>query len=120
MKKLEIKLVKPAMLAKTANIISAGGKNPLTAMFGRDETQNSAVNGYSIYCVFELLTKQEITVIKAVFPADGPLNYPSLTPLIPAAVWYEREIQDMFGLIPDGHPDPRPLVLHEKIGRAHV
>ena len=76
MKKLEIKLVKPAMLAKIANIISAGGKNPLTAMFGRDETQNSAVNGYSIYCVFELLTKQEITVIKAVFPADGPLNYP--------------------------------------------
>lgn len=113
MKKLEIKLVKPAMLAKIANIISAGGKNPLTAMFGRDETQNSAVNGYSIYCVFELLTKQEITVIKAVFPADGPLNYPSLTSLIPAAVWYEREIKDMFGLIPDGHPDPRPLVLHE-------
>ena len=113
MKKLEIKLVKPAMLAKTANIISADGKNPLTAMFGRDETQNPAVNGYSIYCVFELLMKHELMVIKAVFPADGSLNYPSLTPFIPAAVWYEREIKDMFGLIPDGHPDPRPLVLHE-------
>lgn len=39
-------------------------------------------------------------------------EFPSLTPDIPAAHWYEREIQDMFGLTPVGHPDPRPLVLH--------
>ena len=52
-------------------------------------------------------------MLKAEFPADGPLNYPSLTTLLPAAAWYERELHDMFGFIPEGHPDLRPLVLHE-------
>lgn len=43
----------------------------------------------------------------------GEWRYESLTPIINDADWYEREIQDMFGLVAIGHPDPRPLVLHE-------
>ena len=39
-------------------------------------------------------------------------SFPSITPLVPAAALYEREIQDLFGLIADGHPDPRRLVMH--------
>lgn len=39
--------------------------------------------------------------------------FPSITPHIHAAKWYEREIRDMFGLIPVGHPDMRRLVRHE-------
>ncbi len=45
-------------------------------------------------------------------PLDGP-RYPSLTPALPSAQWYEREARDLLGLTPEGHPDPRPLVLHE-------
>jgi len=30
---------------------------------------------------------------------------------IPVLDWYEREIYDMFGLIPEGHPNLRPLML---------
>jgi Ni,Fe-hydrogenase III large subunit/Ni,Fe-hydrogenase III component G len=37
----------------------------------------------------------------------------SITPHIHAAQWYEREIKDLFGLIPQGHPDLRRLVRHE-------
>jgi Ni,Fe-hydrogenase III large subunit/Ni,Fe-hydrogenase III component G len=40
-------------------------------------------------------------------------RFPSVTPTIPAAHWYEREAKDMLGLIPEGHPDPRRLVLHD-------
>ncbi|MHB8482899.1 MAG: hydrogenase large subunit [Nitrospiria bacterium] len=40
--------------------------------------------------------------------------FPSITPRIHAAKWYEREIRDMFGLIPAGHPDLRRLVRHEQ------
>jgi Ni,Fe-hydrogenase III large subunit/Ni,Fe-hydrogenase III component G len=36
---------------------------------------------------------------------------PSLTPLIPGANWAEREVRDMIGVTPIGHPDPRRLVL---------
>ncbi|MGH8988552.1 MAG: NADH-quinone oxidoreductase subunit C [Acidimicrobiales bacterium] len=41
----------------------------------------------------------------------GETRYPALTPLVPAAAWYEREIHDVFGLQPEGHPRLDPLVL---------
>ena len=37
----------------------------------------------------------------------------SITPIVPAAVLYEREIMDMFGVEMVGHPDPRRLTLPE-------
>jgi Ni,Fe-hydrogenase III large subunit len=43
---------------------------------------------------------------------DDPM-FPSITPLVPAAHWYEREVQDMLGLTALGHPDPRRLVHHD-------
>jgi Ni,Fe-hydrogenase III large subunit/Ni,Fe-hydrogenase III component G len=41
----------------------------------------------------------------------GPI--PSLTPMAPAAAWYERELRDQYGIECEGHPDPRPLLFHE-------
>jgi Ni,Fe-hydrogenase III component G len=35
----------------------------------------------------------------------------SITPVIPGAILYEREIQEMFGLVVERIPDPRRLVL---------
>ena len=109
----QLKTVKPKALKGTANILSNGGKNPLTAMFGRDESENPDVQGYAIYVVFENLAEHRLEAVKAIFEPGESLCYESLTPLIPAAAWYEREIQDMFGIVPQGHPDPRPLVLHD-------
>jgi formate hydrogenlyase subunit 5 len=43
--------------------------------------------------------------------AAGVESYPALTPLVPAAFWYEREIHDLFGLVAEGHPRLDPLVL---------
>ena len=43
----------------------------------------------------------------------SPPAFPSIALLLPAATLYEREIKDMFGLIPEGNPDKRPLTLHE-------
>jgi Ni,Fe-hydrogenase III large subunit len=45
--------------------------------------------------------------------ATPAATYPSLTPLIPAAQWDEREIHDLFGIVPAGHPDLRPLAVHD-------
>lgn len=44
--------------------------------------------------------------------ADHPA-VPSLTPSLPAADWHEREMRDLLGIEPEGHPDPRPLVVHD-------
>lgn len=38
-------------------------------------------------------------------------HFPSLAPRLPAAAWYEREIHDLFGIEPVGHPRPDPLIL---------
>lgn len=80
-------------------------------MFGADET--SFGGGYAVYCLFENKEKHDIDILKAEFDAGSDLHYPALTPVLPAAAWYERELHDMFGFIPDDHPDLRPLVLHE-------
>jgi len=44
-------------------------------------------------------------------PVTGPI--PSATEVTPAAAWYERELRDQYGIECDGHPDPRPLLLHD-------
>ncbi len=36
---------------------------------------------------------------------------PALTPLVPAAAWYERELHDLLGIVPVGHPHLDPLVI---------
>jgi Ni,Fe-hydrogenase III large subunit/Ni,Fe-hydrogenase III component G len=52
-----------------------------------------------------------VTLLVSVDPARPEV--PSLTAAIPAANWHEREMQDLFGIVPVGHPDPRPLVVHD-------
>jgi Ni,Fe-hydrogenase III component G len=47
--------------------------------------------------------------IKTRIPRAHP-HLESITPVIPGAVLYERELQDMFGMVIEHIPDPRPLV----------
>jgi len=39
-------------------------------------------------------------------------SYPAVTPRVPAAHWFEREIHDLWGNVPEGHPRLEPLVRH--------
>lgn len=45
--------------------------------------------------------------------------YASVTPHVPAAHWDEREVRDLLGIVPQGHPDPRRLVLHERYPKGY-
>lgn len=47
---------------------------------------------------------------ESVLPAETR-RYRSLTPEVPAAGWYERELHDLYGIEPVGHPRLDPLVL---------
>ncbi|MEA4889204.1 MAG: NADH-quinone oxidoreductase subunit C [Clostridiaceae bacterium] len=51
-----------------------------------------------------------LTLRAAVDPADPA--FPSISATVHAATLYEREIHDLFGLWPEGHPNPKRLVFH--------
>jgi formate hydrogenlyase subunit 5 len=59
--------------------------------------------------------KEGVTTCEALLPR-GTASYPALTPRVGAAFWYEREIHDLFGVLPAGHPRLEPLILplHEE------
>jgi len=47
--------------------------------------------------------------IRTRIPKSDP-RIESITPHIPGAILYERELQDMFGMTVEHIPDPRPLI----------
>jgi Ni,Fe-hydrogenase III component G len=53
-------------------------------------------------------------LVRTPIAADDPA-FPSVAAGIPAANWQEREIQDWFGLVAEGHPNPRRVALHDKL-----
>ena len=90
--------------------LNGSGTFILRFLFAADER---VVDGsFKIYAVFSERGKDIFHILFMKLKEDNP-KYRSLTPDIPAAHWYEREIRDMFGLIPEGHPDLRRLLFHD-------
>ncbi len=95
--------VKNENLRKACNMLFFKKNMPLRTVVCTDERK---VNGhFTLRYMFEGNGKFSIVETQV----DD--RFPSVSRSIPAANWYEREIKDMFGLVPEGHPDPRPLFL---------
>lgn len=50
--------------------------------------------------------------LKTDVPREDP-RVPTFCDLWPAANWQEREVLDLFGIVFEGHPDPRRMLLPE-------
>lgn len=55
---------------------------------------------------------QPFEILRCTLPGNLR-ELPSMTSRIPLLGWYEREIRELCGISFHGHPEPRPLVLHE-------
>ncbi len=82
----------------------------LVSLFAADERANPS-GCFAIYYVFGVTGANLFIVFKTLIPETKPV-FQSIACHIPAAQLYEREIQDLFGLEPQGHPDPRRFALH--------
>lgn len=81
----------------------------LSVLFGNDERQ--LCGHYAVYYVLSMEQGTKCWITVRVEVDANKLEFPSVTPRVPAAVWGEREVRDMYGLIPVGLPDERRLVL---------
>jgi Ni,Fe-hydrogenase III large subunit/Ni,Fe-hydrogenase III component G len=99
----------------TAGAYLASSGATLATMVGLDLAPLG--RGLAVEFVFSTAGSDEFIRLSA--DLDGSGAYPSLTPAVPAAQWYEREAKDLLGIDPVGHPDPRRLVLHESFPHGY-
>jgi Ni,Fe-hydrogenase III large subunit/Ni,Fe-hydrogenase III component G len=84
----------------------AGGR--LAAEWVADETPLGG--GFGVYACYA--RADEYVVVKTVVPVEKPV-FPSLTKYFIPAYRFERQMRSLFGVVPKGHPDMRPWILHE-------
>ena len=72
----------------------------------------AASGDFTLVYVFAPPThRPALTVLASLSPRDP--RVPSLAMQSFAASLFEREVHDLFGIVPDGHPDLRRLALHQ-------
>jgi Ni,Fe-hydrogenase III large subunit/Ni,Fe-hydrogenase III component G len=100
-------------LAKTAvRAVAEGLFNELQARFlisvGTDA--RSLTGDYAILHLFSL-DREHLYILLESPVSEKDLRIESITGVIPGANWAEREFRDAIGVHPEGHPDPRRLLL---------
>ena len=67
-----------------------------------------------VYHLYSFKHAHNVT-IKTLLPADDP-QISTISTVWNGALWHEREAHEMFGIVFQGHPDLRPLLLEEDLG----
>ncbi|MEZ6060992.1 MAG: NADH-quinone oxidoreductase subunit C [Planctomycetaceae bacterium] len=81
-----------------------GNASGLSALFGVPGSGQSV----RLYAV----TNHRVAGRVSVFATDVNDSYPSFTPRTPQAHWFEREIAEQWGIVPEGHPWLKPIRFH--------
>lgn len=80
----------------------------LAAEWAADETPFG--RDYAVFACYR--REAEYLIVRADVPADEPV-FPSLTRRFIPAYRFERQIESLMGLVPQGHPDRRPWIKFE-------
>lgn len=101
--------IKPENIGTMAYFLNLDMGLPLATIFASDE--RILAGSFAIYYAFSNREAGFHIIIKT-FIDEHNATFISITPKIHAASRYEREIKDLFGLIPVGHPEAKRLVSH--------
>lgn len=82
----------------------------LVSLFADDVRHPNGV--FHLYYVFALDDAHGFLILRVPVTSGQP-QFTSLTNALPAVNWQEREIQDLFGIKLEGHPNPRRCALHD-------
>jgi Ni,Fe-hydrogenase III large subunit/Ni,Fe-hydrogenase III component G len=80
----------------------------LVAEWAADETLLG--RGFGIYACYN--RGSEYLLVRCDLPADDP-TFPTIKRKFVAAWRFERQMRSLMGVVPVGHPDPRPWIKHE-------
>jgi Ni,Fe-hydrogenase III large subunit/Ni,Fe-hydrogenase III component G len=88
----------------------------VAAVFAED--RRSVEGFFLVYHVLEFPGNPCYLLLSTKIDKNDP-RFPSHSVDVPALNWQEREIQDMFGIQLDGHPNPRRVALHDNWPDVH-
>lgn len=80
----------------------------LVAEWASDETLLG--RGFGVYALYTKGT--DFLLVTADLPSADP-GFPTIKRKYVAAYRFERQMRSLMGVIPEGHPDPRPWIKHE-------
>jgi Ni,Fe-hydrogenase III large subunit/Ni,Fe-hydrogenase III component G len=80
----------------------------LVAEWAADETAFG--RGFAVYACYRWA--KDCVIVKAELPAGDP-SFPTLTRSYAPAFRFERQMRSLMGVVPEGHPDPRPWIAFE-------
>ncbi len=101
--------VLPGDILKVVTGLYFAQKLPLKTITAVDERKES--NRFRVLYVFGVPGSNVFLV--PYITLSGTEEFPSITKQIQQAAWHERKIRTFFGLEPAGHPDHKPIILHE-------
>ncbi|GJQ52173.1 MAG: NADH-quinone oxidoreductase subunit C [Anaerolineaceae bacterium] len=63
------------------------------------------------HVIYQMSSLAQNTTLQLRVPVAGDqLNVPTVSHIYQTANWREREVNDMFGIVFEGHPDPRKIL----------
>lgn len=102
-RRINVKVGREHLLAVIAYLKEPLGYTHLGTISGVDLGENFEV-------IYHFSSDVATVNVRILTPRHEP-KIPSICSVIPGAILYERELQDMFGLVVENIPDPRPLLL---------
>jgi NADH-quinone oxidoreductase subunit C len=100
-------VVAAEQLKERVSALQAEGYDLLVDLLAYDTPERAA--RFDVVYLLHRLSDNSRTRIKVQVAEDE--HVPSLTPLYPSADWFEREIYDLYGVVFDGHPDLRRILM---------